>query len=511
MKTNHRIVLQRILTAFLLSFVIAIHVAFAVPPNAAGAPASKMNVSDRIEVEKSLAKELQESVDRKKKLPGQRKINISTILSVKERRLVIDLGRDGVPSKAGAAEEEQCGSLITEAMSIINGIISVNEYSCTYGGRDIYYYHPEPALTQDQIGDPVAAQDDSPVTVMVSGGHGYFFNPVSQEWETRRPLMNGIQEDFITPYFARDVSADIVNKAKLNIAKPRSNGTTVHVASGYPWWKMSARTWLESQLPNNPEIWNSLANDTDPNGQEDDDIRARPLFARYVNATYSLHIHTNGADNTAIRGTIGFYQTGRALDAGYTARILCAMKETIQAKPAYADWSVDLAPRGANKGENRLTPVDRRSTIIEVGFHSNAEDALALQSSEFRGAAVAGMAKGVRLYNEGKSCSTFKIDSIPTVTGQVNTPFNYVINYSGNPTYPVKVYSEPVICANSWSCSRFNRSVISPELSPITQTISCTSNQAGQSGTFRYKRWLVDADGVKTAPVEHTYTCNAAS
>ena len=159
MKTNRRIVSRKILISFLLSCVFAMHVAFAAPPNAVGVPASKMNVFDRIEVQNSLAKELQESVDRKRKLPGQRKIEISTILSVKERRLVIDLGRDGVPSKAGAAEEDQCSSLITEAMSIIDGIISVNGYSCTYGGKDIYYYYPEPVLTQNPIGDLVTAED----------------------------------------------------------------------------------------------------------------------------------------------------------------------------------------------------------------------------------------------------------------------------------------------------------------------------------------------------------------
>lgn len=109
-----------------------------------------MSASDRMGIEKYLAKKLQESVDRQGKLPGQRKIDVSVSLSAEERRLQIDLGRDGVPSKAGAAAEDQCNSLITEAMSILSGIVSVNGYLCTYGGQDIHYYHPEQALPRDR-------------------------------------------------------------------------------------------------------------------------------------------------------------------------------------------------------------------------------------------------------------------------------------------------------------------------------------------------------------------------
>lgn len=346
---------------------------------------------------------------------------------------------------------------------------------------------------------------------MVSAGHGYFYNPISHNWETRRPFMNGMQEDFITPYFARDVSTELINKSHLSVAKARTNQTTTHVPSGYPWWKMSARTWLESQYPSNPEIWNSLSNDNDPDGQEDDDIRARPLFANHVNAAYSLHIHTNGFTDTTVRGTRGYYQTGRAEDAVFVSRILCAMKETIRSNSTYQDWIIDDAARDGNYGELRLTDVSKRAALIEVGFHSNPQDAAAMQNDNFRALAVAGMAKGIKLYHEGKECAKFKIDSIPAVTGQVNTPFIYKIFYSGNPTYPIRVYSEPVACQAGWTCSSFNRLVTSPESSPISQSINCTSTQPGMSGTFRFKRWLVDADGVKTDPVEHIYTCNAAS
>lgn len=119
-------------------------------PNAAGKPASQMDVFDRAETEKLLNVELQRVVDAQPKLPGQKRIEITTHLSLKVRRLLIDLGRDAVPNKSGAASERQCHELSTEALSILNGAVSVNGFTCTYGGKDIFYYHPDPPAMKQQ-------------------------------------------------------------------------------------------------------------------------------------------------------------------------------------------------------------------------------------------------------------------------------------------------------------------------------------------------------------------------
>lgn len=78
-------------------------------------------------------------------LTGQTNIVIATHLSVNSRTLLIDLGRDAVPDKSGAASERQCHELSTEAISILDGTVSVNEFTCTYDGKDINHYHPDPA------------------------------------------------------------------------------------------------------------------------------------------------------------------------------------------------------------------------------------------------------------------------------------------------------------------------------------------------------------------------------
>lgn len=151
-------------------------------PNTAGKPASQMDVFERTEVEKLLAKELQQTADTEPTLPGQKKIVITTTFESKERRLVIDLGRDAVPDTAGAASERQCHSLVTEAISILKDVVSVNGYTCKYGGKDIFYYHPDPPAEKSTSSTGrESRQVDPPVIVMVSAGHGYFYNPTGRQ------------------------------------------------------------------------------------------------------------------------------------------------------------------------------------------------------------------------------------------------------------------------------------------------------------------------------------------
>lgn len=132
------------LATLVVSVAFAAQSATTPPPNATGKAAAQMDGIDRAEIEKMLAVELQRSADQMALLPGQKKISISTTLAVNERRLLIDLSRDAVPDKAGAASERQCHEFVTNATTLLNNIVSVNGFTCTYGGKDIFYYHPEP-------------------------------------------------------------------------------------------------------------------------------------------------------------------------------------------------------------------------------------------------------------------------------------------------------------------------------------------------------------------------------
>ncbi|MBZ3338161.1 N-acetylmuramoyl-L-alanine amidase [Xanthomonas perforans] len=352
------------------------------------------------------------------------------------------------------------------------------------------------------------AEDPLPL-LLLAAGHGLYIKHIgtNSEWSYQRDAKNGMLEDKTTPGYATAVnSALTANGSQVNTALVRSESTAIHTPSGKPWWEVSAKYYLMDLLPDQSKIWASIPNDkTSVEREKNEDIRSRPLYGNYLKASYGLNIHTNAENSGKIRGTIGFYQPNHPFSEQsklLTSKVVFSMKEIINSDAAYEQWDVDTAPRGEDKGENRVA--NYPSTIIEVGFHTNAADAIALQNTKFRTLASKGMAKGVKLYKEGKECAPFKIDSIPTVSGPIGTPFDYKINYSGNPAFPVKMYFEVVSCQSGWSCSGGTRTV-NVVSSPLTFQISCTGKTT--AGTFVYRRWLEDADGVKTAPVDHTYSC----
>ncbi|MCC8469554.1 N-acetylmuramoyl-L-alanine amidase [Xanthomonas phaseoli] len=351
---------------------------------------------------------------------------------------------------------------------------------------------------------------------MLSAGHGLYLDyPVGKptEWLPQRPKpSNGITEDFITPIYVSEISSALTARgSQINKVLPRSESTATHTPSGEPWWKVAARYNLQALLPDHgPDIWATLPYDKSKLREYNEDIRARPFYANYLGVDYMISVHTNASTNATSHGTTGWYHDGTyaAPSRLLTSNILCSMKEIIQANAKYAEWTIDTVPRGVtNKGEN--THAKLPATIIKVGFHTNVADAVALQDPVFQKLAAKGVAKGIDINKDGKTCSTFKIDSIPTVTGPIGTPFDYKVNYSGNPTFPVVMHFETIKCASGWTCSSGTRTTSSGG-SPLTYQISCTGSNT-TAGTFVARRWLVDADGIKTAPVEHTYTCTPPS
>ncbi|MGO4778447.1 N-acetylmuramoyl-L-alanine amidase, partial [Lysobacter sp. 2RAB21] len=135
--------------------------------------------------------------------------------------------------------------------------------------------------------------------------------------------------------------------------------------------------------------------------EQNEDIRSRPLYANYLSASKLIHIHTNGPSATAT-GPRVLYYPGRTVDQQLATSILCGMKETIHALPAYANFTVPAAPTPSDgEGETRLAAMP--SVIVEVAFHSNPTDAAALKDPAFRTAAMKGVEKGYRIHTQGKA------------------------------------------------------------------------------------------------------------
>lgn len=282
----------------------------------------------------------------------------------------------------------------------------------------------------------------------------------------------------------------------------------MHAASAEPWWKIAARYHLQAIYPRAPEIWHSLPNSTDIERERHEDIRSRPLFANHIRANTLISLHTNAFDSTAT-GTRVIYHTGRTADQLLANNILCYMKELIHAKDAYEEYVVpDQAEARNNLGENELATMP--SVVVEIGFHDNVNDAVALQDPAFRTAAMKGLEKGYRLNSQGKNtCEPFQIERIPNVGGARFTTFPISIFYKGYPQFPIIAKLAPIECPPGTGCAASEHAYTEVTKSPLVYNFSC--GYFDWTSTSRWKITLKDGDDVEPEPVEFNVTCTVGS
>jgi hypothetical protein len=208
---------------------------------------------------------------------------------------------------------------------------------------------------------------------------------------------------------------------------------------------------------------------------------------------------------------VGVFQqpVNRPYDLNLANSILCGMKELIHAQVGYENYNVpNQAEALGNYGENNKAIMP--AVVLEIGFHTNANDAAALQDPAFRDAAMKGVEKGFRLHAKGKTCEPFKITSIPNVT--IPRPGSKVVpvNFKGFPFFPVTLTIENVTCPVGHTCTGGAVSYPEWQPSPLRFTFSCNGS-SDSTTTSRWRSYLTDEDGVKTNAVEHTLTCTPAS
>ncbi len=231
--------------------------------------------------------------------------------------------------------------------------------------------------------------------IVVSPGHGRFYNGSS--WVFQRGTYNGIIEDLITPEFVSDLTPKLTSVgADVRPARQLNKNAGNH-SSGYAWWEMSAREYVKSLGA--PEwVWNS------GDGMYNQDIMARPYYARWLGANALVSIHTNGGGGC---GTETWYDTGN----GYQTQSL-DLANRIQAKiieRVRAQYSSSWCNRGV-KGSNAAYGENRWFTgpavVIEVGFHDNTTDANALKSATFRAIVGTAIKDALVEYFGGNTCNT---------------------------------------------------------------------------------------------------------
>ncbi len=372
--------------------------------------------------------------------------------------------------------------------------------------RDIFFHFPklerEDAEARKANSLKRTASGAGSGMAMVSAGHGYYRRLVKDIWTTQREQTNGVLEDLITPSYAEDLKFWMESRSQMPVHRPRSGSEAMHPSSKQPWWQMAGRYSLESQYPENPEIWNSLGAGSSDNHHYREDIRSRPLLANHQNADVAVHLHTNAADASAT-GTRVIYQAGREQDRLLASNILCYMREIIRSVEAYEQFPVSQTPQADNKGENRLATMP--SVIVEAAFHTNPDDARALQDPVFRTASMKGVEKGYRLWREGKGCKPLALQRATDVTLPPYSAGTVEVHFEGHPQFPVKMKIDPIGCPPGFTCTGGEAEVTEAQDSPLTFTMKC--GRTTQTTVTQWQTVLRDDDGVASAPAMHRLTC----
>lgn len=92
------------------------------------------------------------------------------------------------------------------------------------------------------------------------------------------------------------------------------------------------------------------------------------------------------------------------------------------------------------------------AAVVEVAFHTNAADAMALQDPLFRTAAMKGVEKGYRLHREGRDCAPLKAGPIRSLQLPQGMSEEVDVPFEGYPQYPIELVTTNIACPPTWTC-----------------------------------------------------------
>jgi hypothetical protein len=485
------------LTGPLLTSVLAAFTA--IPVHAASAPSAPESLAA---IERDLAalfeREAEKGVSQHLQSEGRlAHVSVSITIDSANSKITADFGPGFRPYPDEVAAEELLHQLAAKLRYAGDQAgVNVNDVLYLFQGKPLKYYYPEELAVPRQT--KASARN---ATALVSSSHGLIRVFPEMSWEYQRPLAFGFVEDMITPAYGDALQAFLEQRSGLVVSRARSRTVEPHDESTRPWEQMSSRYHLKALLPEHVDIWNSLPDDTNRDREVREDIRARPLYANHLGVGALISLHTNGNDNAAIRGLEVYYHEDKPQDRELAAQVLCSMKELIHAEPGYEEFPARTAPSVGRHGENRIGTMP--SVIVEIAYHSNAEDSAALQDPLFRSASMKGVEKGYRLFREGKVCTPFTLAKPQDVSLPAGTNQRLEMDFAGNPQFPVVMEFTLASCSKPGACTPSKTTFSDPD-APIFATMRCLGSATGEA---RWQVVLRDADGVATKPVEFLQTC----
>ena len=269
-------------------------------------------------------------------------------------RIAIDLSQRALTYEPSGNIEPLLDTIIQATASAV-GAKPLVEYTFTIDGLPLEQFLSRAPARLSRYSQPIAAGG----RVLVSPGHGVYWDEALGTWHLQRPYLRGIVEDLVNWDIARYLRDGLL-AANINAQMARYPDQDESLGpSGRARWQEAAKYFIQ-MLGAPGEVWNYGADDYAR------DINARPFYANWIDAAALVSIHNNGGEQT---GTETWYDTtnGYQEESRQLAEIVNRHVVSLIRAHYNASW-VDRGLRACDgcKGETRLA--SRPAVIVEIAY-----------------------------------------------------------------------------------------------------------------------------------------------
>jgi N-acetylmuramoyl-L-alanine amidase len=302
-------------------------------------------------------------------------------------RIEIDLSQRALTYEPSGNIEPLLDTIIQATASTV-GAKPLVEYRFTIDGLPLEQFLPRaPARTSRS-----ARSLGEGETILVSPGHGLYWDEALGTWHLQRPRVRGIVEDLVNWDIARYLRDELLaaSISALMVRYPQQDD--VAGQSGSTRWQEAAKYFIQ-MLGAPAEIWNFGVNDYAR------DINSRPFYANWIDAAAIVAVHNNGGQETGTETwydlTNGYQEESRRLAEIVNRHVVSSIRQRYD-----ASW-VDRGLRTCDgcKGENRLA--SRPAVIVEIAYMDMAApDNAALHDETFKQLAARAIREAIQEWAE---------------------------------------------------------------------------------------------------------------
>ena len=313
---------------------------------------------------------------------GVRVLSVDVRDTLSTETITVDLSQRALTYEPSGNIEPLLDAIILATASAI-GPKQLVEYRFTIERLPIDQFLPRAARLSRQA-QSIAAGG----LVLVSPGHGLYWDDTLASWHLQRPRIRGIVEDLVNWDIGRYLRDELLGRnVNTQMARyPEADETSG--PSGSARWQEAAKYFIQA-LGAPVDIWNFGVDDYAR------DINARPFYANWMDAAALISVHNNAGAQT---GTETWYDATNGLE-GESARLAQVIHAHVVSaiRQRYTVNWIDRGLRACNgcKGENRLAT--RPAVIVEIAYMDSATpDNDALHDDAFKHIVAEAIADGIR-------------------------------------------------------------------------------------------------------------------